>query len=1255
MNGCLAFLSILERRIILALALGMAVSVAPPSKAADIFWNNSAGGDWNVAANWSPNQVPGANDTAIINLPGSYVVSLGGNFSIGSVVNGSAQASPTLRLYNTTLEVGGVITNWGTIELTSSNAPASTVLNMGGRPLVNQGTLAVLEGAGGPRSLNAGLDNAGTLRVETQFVIATGAGQLNRGTVTLAGGDLTFVSGTWTNRGPIQLNGRSFTVSSAVFELESGGIVGPGTLSFSGILNLKTELSNTNLLLFLNNTTVNGPGRLLNAAGQVLSLLRCTINATMENRGLLLAAAPNGLNGGLSNLIGATIRLYSGGGPFDTGLAVAGGFTNAGTIELTSSNAPGTTVLEVNGGAFVNLGTLASLAGAGGQRNLNATLDNAGTIQLETGLIVGNGTAHRNQGLITIATGQTLVVSGVSFTNAPIGLITGSGTLNVSSISFANSGAVAPGAPTGVLNVTGNFPQTASGALNIGIAGRAIGSFDQLNIGGGATLDGTLNVSFVNGFVPVVGDRFQILSFAARDGSFETVAGEGTTFDLQYNSTNVVLIVRAPPPEPRLITGVTATATSELAAAPFGRYASNAVNGVKFDSFFWESVGVNQGFGEDRDPAITFDLTQVYSLDHLLIWNSHEFESGIKRMLILVSLDGQLFSSVGEFSLSAGAPNQSQQLALGGVRARYVRFDILENWAGQIFPVIGNPTAWSLVAIDEVEFYSAGPPPAESPSITAQSQSQSVTLSNAVALSVTASGTPPLSYQWRHNGANIPGATNATYNIAAFDLPDAGNYTVAVANQFGAVESAVIRLFPLLPSVPVTNNFAARVTITNAALVGEANNRGANKEPGEPNHAGNPGDKSVWFTWRPSVSGIGMVSLAGSAFDTALAVYQGSILTNLTLVAQDDDGGGFFTSQATFNVVADQSYEVAIDGFGGAEGDIVLKLSVEVTADSVPEITLQPTGQTVAPGAVVALSVTARAGGSAAGLNYQWFQDGVPIGAATNSTYTIPSVQSTNVGTYTVRITQGTRSVLSQPAVVQISVTDTGGAQTAVAIVDKFAQAALAALQTNAVSVGPPPVRPPPVSGFTGTRTFRTVGATKEQGEPNHCDIVGGASQWFFYQPPMDGMLVMNTEGSSFDTVLAAYTNAGPVIDLTNLISVACDNDSGSNGKTSAMTFQVAKDTLYSIAIDGVNAATGTVQLNYRLVVLLQFTSWAYTGNQFQLQFTGQPGGNFVVQASATLTNWATVFTTNSASGSVSFTDTNLFGLDRRCYRVFQP
>ena len=38
------------------------------SRAATITWTNTAGGNWNDAANWNPNQVPGASDDALVNF-----------------------------------------------------------------------------------------------------------------------------------------------------------------------------------------------------------------------------------------------------------------------------------------------------------------------------------------------------------------------------------------------------------------------------------------------------------------------------------------------------------------------------------------------------------------------------------------------------------------------------------------------------------------------------------------------------------------------------------------------------------------------------------------------------------------------------------------------------------------------------------------------------------------------------------------------------------------------------------------------------------------------------------------------------------------------------------------------------------------------------------------------------------------------------------------------------------------------------------
>jgi hypothetical protein len=78
--------------------------------------------------------------------------------------------------------------------------------------------------------------------------------------------------------------------------------------------------------------------------------------------------------------------------------------------------------------------------------------------------------------------------------------------------------------------------------------------------------------------------------------------------------------------------------------------------------------------------------------------------------------------------------------------------------------------------------------------ITSQPQNQTVLLGRPVTLAVTASGTAPLTYQWRKNGTAIPGATTATYQIASARLAHAGNYTVVVTNGCGSVTSSVARV-----------------------------------------------------------------------------------------------------------------------------------------------------------------------------------------------------------------------------------------------------------------------------------------------------------------------------------------------------------------------------------------------------------------------------------------------------------------------------
>jgi len=76
------------------------------------------------------------------------------------------------------------------------------------------------------------------------------------------------------------------------------------------------------------------------------------------------------------------------------------------------------------------------------------------------------------------------------------------------------------------------------------------------------------------------------------------------------------------------------------------------------------------------------------------------------------------------------------------------------------------------------------------PTITTQPVSQTVTAGQAATFTVVAAGTAPLSYQWQKNGANISGATSASYVTPATTSSDNGaTFDVVVSNSAGTVTS----------------------------------------------------------------------------------------------------------------------------------------------------------------------------------------------------------------------------------------------------------------------------------------------------------------------------------------------------------------------------------------------------------------------------------------------------------------------------------
>lgn len=185
-------------------------------------------------------------------------------------------------------------------------------------------------------------------------------------------------------------------------------------------------------------------------------------------------------------------------------------------------------------------------------------------------------------------------------------------------------------------------------------------------------------------------------------------------------------------------------------------------------------------------------------------------------------------------------------------------------------------------------------------------------------------------------------AVNALSLVAANDDIVAGvnrQSQVAFAAMAGTTYRIVIDGFNnAVGNAALNINPAANDDFTNAfvlsGLLGSTHGHttGASKESGEPAHAFDVGGYSVWYAWTAPASGPVDFNTRGSTFDTTLAVYSNHVLTNLTLIAANDDdlqGGGLLSSRLSFIAVAGVTYRIAVDGFGGVWGEFQLNWNME--------------------------------------------------------------------------------------------------------------------------------------------------------------------------------------------------------------------------------------------------------------------------------------------------------------------------------------
>ena len=122
---------------------------------------------------------------------------------------------------------------------------------------------------------------------------------------------------------------------------------------------------------------------------------------------------------------------------------------------------------------------------------------------------------------------------------------------------------------------------------------------------------------------------------------------------------------------------------------------------------------------------------------------------------------------------------------------------VMANAAGQVYEHLDQGTNLAASA----QPVTIGPP--VPPFITQQPLDQTGFQGYPVSFNVVASGSPPLTYQWRHGGDVLPVATNATLALPNVQPSDAGSYSVQVANFAGVTNSraAILTVNPPPPDL----------------------------------------------------------------------------------------------------------------------------------------------------------------------------------------------------------------------------------------------------------------------------------------------------------------------------------------------------------------------------------------------------------------------------------------------------------------------
>jgi hypothetical protein len=244
-----------------------------------------------------------------------------------------------------------------------------------------------------------------------------------------------------------------------------------------------------------------------------------------------------------------------------------GGGTSSLSTTSTITLSPGLSLAsEGDDGTFTAAG-VAPNAGPKYGFGADALVLTGGTTSVASGDTLESGPLRVQGGVLeddgTVGEAMVLGSTELAPTTLTGGMLSGRGT--VAGALTNSGGTVAPGDAPGRLTVAGNYTQESGGTLAVGIAGPTPGTeFDQLLVGGEASLAGALSVTDEGGYEPPLGQTFKIISGAStRSGSFSSVGGPSAgIFGVAYEPDGVTLTTNVAPSAKGSSTTVTSGTSS---------------------------------------------------------------------------------------------------------------------------------------------------------------------------------------------------------------------------------------------------------------------------------------------------------------------------------------------------------------------------------------------------------------------------------------------------------------------------------------------------------------------------------------------------------------------------------------------------------------------------------------------------------------------------------------------------------------------